>query len=105
MARKDSKKSKKRILSETKVNDISAESEKSTDESNGLLKSFTGNRKMVSVLLFALSFLVFIPSLGNDFVWDDVTYIQKKADKLNLSSIESELNPLGSTENKTDGPK
>jgi hypothetical protein len=103
MARKDSKKSKKRILSETKVNDISTESEKSIDESNGLLKSFTGNRKMVSVFLFVLSFLVFIPSLGNDFVWDDVTYIQNKADKLNLSSIKSELIPLGSTENKTGG--
>jgi tetratricopeptide (TPR) repeat protein len=37
------------------------------------------HRFIVGVLLFALSFGVFAPSLGNEFVWDDISYIQLKS--------------------------
>ncbi len=35
--------------------------------------------------------MVFIPSLGNDFVWDDVSYIGKRASILDFSKIGPEL--------------
>ncbi len=45
-----------------------------------------GNKSIVAIFLFLISFLVFIPSLGNDFVWDDVSYIEKRASILDFSS-------------------
>jgi len=50
-----------------------------------------------------LSFAVFIPSLGSDFVWDDVSYIQKNANNLNFSKIGPELISPQLKEGKTAG--
>lgn len=41
--------------------------------------SIIRHRFIVGMLLFALSFGVFAPSLGNQFVWDDISYIQLKS--------------------------
>lgn len=37
------------------------------------------NNLHISVILFTLSFIVFLPSLENDFVWDDVSLIEKSS--------------------------
>jgi len=42
------------------------------------------NRLCCSILLFLVSFAVFIPSLKNDFVWDDGPYIQDRIDYLKV---------------------
>jgi len=91
MARKKRTRSNKSSPSETGENNITSGIEESPDKDNGRFKSFTGNRILVSVFLFVLSLAVFIPSLGNDFVWDDVSYIQKNANSLNFSKIGPEL--------------
>lgn len=88
MAQKKNKQSnkKKQQVSETPI-----ESEVRVNESSSVIGSWFKNRAVVSIVLFLLSFVVFIPSLSNDFVWDDVTYIQNKARQLNYSEIGPEL--------------
>ena len=53
-----------------------------------------GNKSIVTIFLFLISFLVFIPSLGNDFVWDDISYIKSRASKLDFSKIVPAFRPL-----------
>ncbi len=55
------------------------------------INSLIGNKLIVAIFLFLISFLVFIPSLSNDFVWDDVSYIKAKASVLDFSHISPEL--------------
>lgn len=103
MARKKRTRSEKRTPSETSESIIPSRTEESQDNSCGRFKSFIGNRILISVFLFMLSFAVFIPSLGNDFVWDDVSYIQKNATSLNFSKIGPELIFPDSKKGKTAG--
>lgn len=103
MARKKRTRSKKSTPYETGENNISSVTEERPVTDNGRFKSFTGNRILVSVFLFLVSFAVFIPSLGNDFVWDDVSYIQRKAKNLNFSKIGPELISPKLKEGKTAG--
>ena len=51
------------------------------------ITSFIGNKGLVALFLFLLSFGVFAPSLGSDFVWDDISRIKESYYKLNLSDI------------------
>src|SRR3989304_2939143 len=51
------------------------------------ITSFIGNKGLVVLFLFLLSFGVFAPSLESDFVWDDIERIKDSYYKLNLSDI------------------
>ncbi|MGB2691690.1 MAG: hypothetical protein WBB48_07320 [Thermodesulfobacteriota bacterium] len=85
---------KKNNLSKNKIpvgHELQTEPNDYLDGSTRVIDSFIRNRNMVSIFLFVLAFVVFIPSLSNDFVWDDVSYIQKKAGRLNFSKLGSEL--------------
>ena len=70
---------------------ISAKLEPNLSENSARINSLIGNKFIVTVFLFLISFLVFIPSLGNEFVWDDISYIKGKASNLNFSNIGPEL--------------
>lgn len=52
---------------------------------NKRLLKLIENRLYASVLLFIVSFAVFIPSLRNGFVWDDIPYILSRIDSLTIS--------------------
>ncbi|HWP90972.1 MAG TPA: hypothetical protein VNN20_02075 [Thermodesulfobacteriota bacterium] len=43
----------------------------------GRIKSILNHKGFVAIFLFFVSFLVFLPSLKNGFVWDDVVVIQQ----------------------------
>jgi len=49
-----------------------------------LFCSLINNRLYASIFLFLISFVIFIPSLKNDFVWDDIPYILSCIDSLNI---------------------
>jgi len=53
---------------------------------NKLLCSLVGNRLASSIFLFLISFVIFIPSLKHDFVWDDIPYILSRIDFLTISN-------------------
>jgi Tfp pilus assembly protein PilF len=53
---------------------------------NKQLHSLVGNRLAASIFLFLVSFVIFIPSLKNDFVWDDIPYILSRIDFLKISN-------------------
>ena len=55
------------------------------------INSLIGNKAIVAIFLFLISFLVFIPSLSNEFVWDDVYAIKEKASVLDFSRINLEM--------------
>lgn len=57
------------------------------------LKKYTRKRWILAILVFAFSFLVYIPSLGNDFVWDDVINIKKQSYKFEGKSIIKNIIP------------
>lgn len=48
---------------------------------------------VLGLLLFAVSFLIYAPSLGNDFVWDDVINITKQSYKFENKSLFKNLIP------------
>lgn len=66
--------------------ELPVESAADQSENSTGINYLISNKLIVAIFLFLISFLVFIPSLGNDFVWDDVSYIEKKASILNFSS-------------------
>lgn len=84
MAKKKNNSSKKKIALQE---ELQTEIQTDINESSTVIDSFIRNRAIVSILLFVLAFVVFIPSLGNDFVWDDVSYIEKNAHRLNSSAL------------------
>ncbi|GJM17150.1 MAG: O-GlcNAc transferase [Thermodesulfobacteriota bacterium] len=84
MAKKKNKASKKNLEHD---HNISREQQNNLVGNKGPIDSLIGNRLIVSVFLFVLSFMVFVPSLSSEFVWDDVSYIQKKAHSLNFSKL------------------
>jgi protein O-mannosyl-transferase len=51
------------------------------------IKSILSNSAISSILLFLVSFAVFIPSLSSDFVWDDISFIKKRIEVLKSSRI------------------
>ncbi len=51
------------------------------------------NKATASLLLFLISFVVYSPSLRNDFVWDDVEVIQKSYHSFKASRINTVLFP------------
>src|SRR3989337_3412031 len=51
------------------------------------ITSFIGNKGVVALFIFLLSFGVFAPSLESDFAWDDISRIQESYYRLNLSDI------------------
>lgn len=88
MGKKKNNSSKKRIPPKEKL-----QSTPHTDLSGDttIIDSFVGNKVIVSIFLFILAFVVFIPSLSNDFVWDDISYIQKKIHRLKFSKLGPDL--------------
>jgi len=53
-------------------------------------KGIVYSRKLIAIFIFIFTFLLFTPSLKNDFIWDDVIEIQKqyfKYQKYSLSSL------------------
>lgn len=52
-----------------------------------LLSGLIGNRLFSAVTLFLISFALFSPSLGSDFVWDDVEVITKSNVSFEASNI------------------
>jgi len=67
---------------------------------NKLLCSLVGNRLASSIFLFLISFVIFIPSLKNDFVWDDIPYILSRIDLLTISNQLSTVVPKKVKEDK-----
>lgn len=49
------------------------------------------NRLVLSIILLAVSFSVFVPSLYNEFVWDDVTFIVKAEQYLETYDFNPEM--------------
>ena len=64
-------------------------SEKLTPKSkpSGKYKLVLTHSAFSAVLLFLVSFAVFIPSIKNDFVWDDISYIKNRIKTLQSSKI------------------
>ena len=58
---------------------------------NTVFQSIVTNRIYSILILLAISVSVFIPSLKNEFVWDDVPYIVNRADRLNIRTQISEI--------------
>src|SRR3972149_5345585 len=56
------------------------------DKKGVRITSFIGNKGLVALFLFLLSFGVFAPSLESDFVWDDISRIKESYYK-SVSSI------------------
>jgi hypothetical protein len=79
-------KRKKGHEEEKKKNQIAAGSAR-FDKKGIRITSFIGNKVLVALFLFLLSFGVFAPSLESDFVWDDISRIKESYYKLNLSEI------------------
>ena len=79
-------KRKKGHEEEKKKNQIAAGSAR-FDKKGIRITSFIGNKGLVVLFLFLLSFGVFAPSLESDFVWDDIERIKDSYYKLNLSDI------------------
>lgn len=56
---------------------------------------WTGNliqsRVLIAVFLFLVSFIAFVPSLRNDFVWDDIVFIKNRYYSLKASNVNSKL--------------
>lgn len=70
---------------------LHTDSQSDLNASSGVIENYIANRVIVSIFLFALAFVVFIPSLNNDFVWDDMSYIENKAHRLKISELGPEL--------------
>lgn len=70
-------------------------------ETNNLLPSIIKNRLIASLFLFLVSFAVFIPSLNNDFVWDDIPYLLNRIENLTISKQINKVIPKKSN-NKSD---
>jgi tetratricopeptide (TPR) repeat protein len=51
------------------------------------------NRATAALLLFLISFFLYLPSLRNDFVWDDIEVIQKSYHNFKASRINTILFP------------
>ena len=49
-------------------------------------KPLIKNNLLVAVIIFIFSVLVYLPSVNNDFVWDDVIEIQKEYHKFKKNS-------------------
>ena len=69
---------KKKKAKEKPRKEVSIKSPKERKSLAARFASIIRHRFIVGMLLFALSFGVFAPSLGNEFVWDDISYIQLK---------------------------
>ena len=54
---------------------------------NSPLKPVFKKRAAAPLLLFLVSFAVFIPSLSSGFVWDDITFIEKRVKRLRTSGF------------------
>jgi tetratricopeptide (TPR) repeat protein len=69
---------------------------------NGRILRIIKHRAFAAALLFLVSFSVFIPSLRNGLVWDDVTYVRTLAPHLKASKLDYKLFiPSRSEEAKT----
>ncbi|MBI2487789.1 MAG: hypothetical protein HYW01_12775, partial [Deltaproteobacteria bacterium] len=82
---KKSKKSK-----DIKKHNITTEEPAQPNGKEGRIKALINHKALVVVLLFVISFAVFVPSLKNDFVWDDVEAIQENYNSfrtLNITSL------------------
>lgn len=76
--------------------------------SSNLTNTLLNNSAFVSIILFLVSFAVFIPSLSSDFVWDDISFIKKQIHKLERAnlSIKPYIPPgLSRSETKKGGEK
>lgn len=89
MGKKSSKKEKRKLMN---YNSESSGDIKSSEDKNKYLFLFK-NRWIVCALIFLISFLTYAPSLGNEFVWDDVITIEKKYYKFKTSKVASHIIP------------
>ena len=51
------------------------------------------NKYLTSLIIFVVSFLIYIPSLQNEFVWDDVIEIKKNYFKFERTSLVKSIFP------------
>ncbi len=59
--------------------------------SDGLLPRIVKHRAFAAALLFLVSFSVFIPSLWNGLVWDDITYVIAWEPRLKSTKVDYKL--------------
>ncbi len=62
-----------------------------TGASGGFVLKLIKHRAFAAALLFLVSFSVFIPSLRNGLVWDDVTYVRTWAPRLKSADLNIKL--------------
>jgi len=67
------------------------------------IKSILQSKKYASIFLFLISFLIFIPSLKNDFVWDDIIYVKQEIEILKNFSPDLSFFIPKQKENKKSG--
>ena len=67
------------------------------------IKSILQSKKYASIFLFLISFLIFIPSLKNDFVWDDIIYVKQEIEILKNFSPDLSFFIPEQRENKKSG--
>ncbi len=61
--------------------------EVSSFDKTGSIRRLIEHKTIVAIFLFFICFIVFVPSLRNGFVWDDVYYIQNNPDRFRFSDI------------------
>ncbi len=64
-------------------------------------KAFINNNLVVAVIIFFFSVLIYLPSVNNDFVWDDVIKIKREYYKFKNKSFTKALIPRAHSRFKT----
>ena len=86
MAAKKRKKTRQEIIEKQ-----SGDSPVTQQAAGGRILRIVKHRAFAAALLFMVSFSVFIPSLRNGLIWDDVTYVKTWAPQLKSTKLDYEL--------------
>ncbi|HSC35467.1 MAG TPA: hypothetical protein VLG45_09345, partial [Thermodesulfobacteriota bacterium] len=85
-----STKKRKKVTLETKEKPAAASPE-DRQASDGRILRIIKHRAFAAALLFLVSFSVFIPSLRNGLVWDDVSHVERWAPRLESAKLDYKL--------------
>ncbi len=97
-----STKKRKKVTLET-IEKPAAASPEDRKASDGRILRIIKHRAFAAALLFLVSFSVFIPSLRNGLVWDDVTHVERWAPNLKSAKLDYKLFVPSRSEEKKAG--